>query len=641
MAVKCWQAMEQSSFEELPHDRKVRAAAAGSVQDVVSCSSNHLSAELSRTTSSFVTPFGAESSLKSDGVQRGSGSSVPQYASIIPHATNLDGRESQALSRLSSGFWIKMSKLGHTCSMASSRSYFLGLRPEYITVESRSSSHSDEMEVEVELNVVPVHKVKKGWKRQMSAESLYSRKQSLVWSPQSICRRCIEGAEFIVLLFESCWIPVQIAFNPYWGSVSSEIEYVLTVFWTVDVCLSFNCGYVDHLGDVVMDRRLIALKYLKTWFFIDFAAVLSNWIFMVIGNASGQQRSAWVGQVLSVLRAMRLLRLQKLYRVLRAFEQRLNSSFALMVFHSWKLFLALGYFIHLQACVWYLIGTSSTDGWVHGHNFAHRSKLQLYAIALFFSMTYFSGVKFVDLQTTAEVTFCSLVGFYGGFWSFLTCFGSVMNMMHSHSRMQQRQQSAARFLNEYLELHSISVDLSVRAKTCLKSRSSGYEEQFKLDDIGLPKQIMADIEEEANRPFLLGHPLFTSIFKIHARSLRYVCNEACMQKSYVPGEDVFVTDASCDAMIIQTAGRTTYSYIGDGDNNVVETVREGEWLAEVCLWAVWAFRGNLKTESNVSTVEVSVSGFLAMVRTFAPYFSSGFFSRYAQTFLETLGQVMT
>eukprot|EP00928_Gymnodinium_smaydae_P086413 TRINITY_DN7049_c0_g5_i1.p1 TRINITY_DN7049_c0_g5~~TRINITY_DN7049_c0_g5_i1.p1 ORF type:complete len:830 (-),score=81.00 TRINITY_DN7049_c0_g5_i1:304-2793(-) len=569
-----------------------------------------------------------------EGGHRGSLSSQ-RSASIIP--TNLDRRESQASSRLSTvstGFSIKISKLGQACSMASSKSGVIGLRPEW-TDESRLSSCSDESDDEVELNVVSVQKLKRGWKRQMSAESLDSSKRSLVWGPQSIGRRCLEGVTLMLLLYECCWIPVQIAFNPSSLRVSSAIEYVLTVFWTFDMCLSFNCGYVDHLGREVMDRRLIASRYLKTWFLVDFAVVLPDWIFLVIDCATGQQRSASVGQALSVLRAMRVLRLQKLYRVLHAFEQRLNSSFLLMMFHTWRLVFVLGYIIHLLACVWYIIGTSSTDGWIHGHNLAHTNKLHLYANALFWSMTRFHGESIIDPQTTFEIFFCSFVGF-GALLSFSSFVSTVTNMMLSLSRMQEKQTYAAQLLNEYLETHCISVDLSVRAKTCLNSRSSGCEEQVKLDSIGLSKQIIADIKEEANRPFLCGHPLFMAIYKIHGRSLRYICNEACVQKSYAPGEDIFVMDDPCDAMIIQTAGRATYSYDGNKGNGVDETLGKGEWFAEICLWAVWVFRGNLKTESDVSTVEVSVSGFLAMVRTFAPFFSNGFFSRYAQMFLETL-----
>eukprot|EP00928_Gymnodinium_smaydae_P030542 TRINITY_DN22685_c0_g5_i2.p1 TRINITY_DN22685_c0_g5~~TRINITY_DN22685_c0_g5_i2.p1 ORF type:complete len:313 (-),score=34.60 TRINITY_DN22685_c0_g5_i2:278-1216(-) len=272
--------------------------------------------------------------------------------------------------------------------------------------------------------------------------------------------------------------------------------------------------------------------------------------------------------------------------------------------------------------------------WIARYDLGGSSDLYLYATSLFWSLTQFHGTSGINPGTTFELFFSSVVGLLTmlGFSSFLS---KVTNMMIDLSRTQEKKTRAARLLNEYLDRNHVCTDLCVRAKTCLNTRAATETVSVSLDDIGLPKQMIADIKEEAIRPSLLRHPLFSAIAEIHSRCLRHLCQEACEQNYYAAGETIFILDDPCDSMIMQTSGRTCYCLKEQAEEEA-EEISKNEWFAEACLWVVWVHRGDLKTLSTTFTLAVSATDFSATVELFLPFFGRSFFSTYATMYLHEL-----
>ena len=110
---------------------------------------------------------------------------------------------------------------------------------------------------------------------------------------------------------------------------------VLSLIFIVDICFTFNTAYLEaHLeGDVwVIDRRMIATKYLQGRFFIEalgaYPAELADLIWAVSAGYSadavtshlqGDHVHVVAEEQVAVLRAMRLLRLLRCAQPTRHF----------------------------------------------------------------------------------------------------------------------------------------------------------------------------------------------------------------------------------------------------------------------------------------------------------------------------------
>ena len=120
----------------------------------------------------------------------------------------------------------------------------------------------------------------------------------------------------MALLFTALVTPFEVAFlEPVTGDALYVINWVVNGIFIVDMVFQFCMIYPSETAEGlrwVDDPRLIALKYLKGWFVIDFVSVFP--IGAVAGAAApSQDLSQLVG-----LRTIRLLRLIKLVRLVRA-----------------------------------------------------------------------------------------------------------------------------------------------------------------------------------------------------------------------------------------------------------------------------------------------------------------------------------
>lgn len=72
----------------------------------------------------------------------------------------------------------------------------------------------------------------------------------------------------ILILYEIITIPIRISFDV---EVSAEFGYIVTAAFLFDILITFNTAvYVN--GNINYSYKIIALDYLKLWFWIDTVA---------------------------------------------------------------------------------------------------------------------------------------------------------------------------------------------------------------------------------------------------------------------------------------------------------------------------------------------------------------------------------
>ena len=137
---------------------------------------------------------------------------------------------------------------------------------------------------------------------------------------------------FIILLATvNCFqIPYNVAFsdieetNIFLDVFNGLIDF----FFMMDVLINFRTSYInEHTGTEILDTKMIAVKYLKTRFFVDMLASIP-FDFLSYGF-SDDKGNAFLLQMLGLLKLVRVLRLSRLITYLN-FKNDVKMSLKLI-----------------------------------------------------------------------------------------------------------------------------------------------------------------------------------------------------------------------------------------------------------------------------------------------------------------------
>lgn len=130
------------------------------------------------------------------------------------------------------------------------------------------------------------------------------------------------------------------------------LQFVLVVPQSDGVVTAVGLGRTGF----IIDPRVLAKRYLKSWFLIDLLSVLVSAIDVVTISSQGQGDNNFGKlRALRVLRALRLIKLFRLARTSRIFkrwETYFSIDYAAMSLMSAGT--SICFFAHLMACIWAL-----------------------------------------------------------------------------------------------------------------------------------------------------------------------------------------------------------------------------------------------------------------------------------------------
>ena len=79
----------------------------------------------------------------------------------------------------------------------------------------------------------------------------------------------------LFILYDIILIPVQIGFATLITGFFETFELIENFFFFFDLLLNFRTMYFDE-GVLISDYKAVSRHYLRTWFTLDFLAVLLN-----------------------------------------------------------------------------------------------------------------------------------------------------------------------------------------------------------------------------------------------------------------------------------------------------------------------------------------------------------------------------
>jgi len=146
--------------------------------------------------------------------------------------------------------------------------------------------------------------------------------------PHSTFRRFWEVAILILVLFQAVYIPYTVSFKVVndFGSSWWVFDLSTDVLFMMDLIMTFNVAIITPQNKLVLDRRIIAVTYLKSWFWLDLAASVpfdliiqaaSEEGFSDTGSENSGSNTAGATSLLKGFKLPRLLRLLKIMRLMR------------------------------------------------------------------------------------------------------------------------------------------------------------------------------------------------------------------------------------------------------------------------------------------------------------------------------------
>jgi len=201
----------------------------------------------------------------------------------------------------------------------------------------------------------------------------------------------------ILILYSATIMPYAMLFYPD-SNFRQQLETFMNILFFIDIIINFFLCYYkeDDRTELVTDRRVIAIGYLRGFFILDFFSTLP--INMIISsNANRLVRLLKLPRLIKMLKLLRFVNIQEMIKgTTLSYYLRLNGGIVKIL----VLILISLLFVHLGACLWCAIGYLDGDyprTWIYRYGFVNYKDFEVYFIAFYYCFTMLTTVGFGDI----------------------------------------------------------------------------------------------------------------------------------------------------------------------------------------------------------------------------------------------------
>jgi len=449
-----------------------------------------------------------------------------------------------------------------------------------------------------------------------------------VFSPTCRSRLVWDIIGMFLLVYDFVMIPIRLFESP------ETVFYALTdwatlLYWTFDMVFSTITGFVEK-GVTIMEPKPILIHYLKTWFVVDLCVVGPDWVVTLIamsqqGDGDGRASTTRLLRIFRIFRTIRLLRATKLKRVIRQINDQIESEVVFLAVHVAMLMIAILFFNHLCAGIWYFIGDlHMQDGdynWIQAGDVADRTLGYRYIASLNWSLSNFGfGQASLQPQNDAEGIFaiCLLML---GISSFVTISSQVTTMVQKMEQSKDEAHKQLWLLRRFFRQKAVPRGVAFKTLRYIEHKLARQEEFVQEAQLDVLLLLSDNLKFELTysvhyRP-IRGHPLFDACERSSEGAVYRLSSVAFTMAHNAPGDIIFKYLQPSSVMTFVTSGILTYTAknVADSVTFIDCEVVANNWLSEQTLWAQgWSHLGDLSSIADVETIKVHAEKYAERVQ---------------------------
>ena len=296
----------------------------------------------------------------------------------------------------------------------------------------------------------------------------------------------------LLIFYSVMVVPLRIGFPiaelKFVTSSACWIDSVVDICFVIDIIFCFNQAVEIHVDgeEIIVDDRIgIALKYLKTWFIIDFLSTFpfdkivsgGSWSSCAVeeeeDNGGGSARAVKLIRVFRLIRLLKLMRILKLGRIMEKLPlDDINPN----IFELGTLVLKTTFVAHLLCCFWFFTASDtfvdpedpSDLTWTVNFNMLNQTLEMQYVTSFYWTIATMLAVGYGDVHAvnSGERIYSILAQLIGSV-VFGAVIGTVSNLVRSRDPQGRARKERMDELKHYLTERSIPPALSKKAREAL------------------------------------------------------------------------------------------------------------------------------------------------------------------------------
>lgn len=390
-----------------------------------------------------------------------------------------------------------------------------------------------------------------------------------------------------------------------------------TIF-LIDIVVNFRTGIMqqDNAEQVILDPKLIAKHYLKTWFFLDLiSSIPLDYIFLIFNQLQDFSESFQIlhaGRALRILRLakllslVRLLRLSRLVRYVSQWEEVyfLNMASVFMrIFNLICMMLLIG---HWSGCLQFLVPMLQgfpSNSWVAINELQEAFWLEQYSWALFKAMSHMLCIGYGRFppQSLTDM-WLTMLSMISGATCYALFLGHATNLIQSLDSSRRQYREKVKQVEEYMAYRKLPREMRQRITEYFEHRYQGkfFDEEAILGE--LSEKLREDVINYNCRSLVASVPFFanadSNFVSDVVTKLRY--------EVFQPG-DIIIKEGTIGTKMYFIQEGIVDIVMANGE--VATSLSDGSYFGEICLLTNARRVASVRAETYCNLFSLSVEHF--------------------------------
>uniref|UniRef100_A0A4W3II69 Cyclic nucleotide-binding domain-containing protein n=1 Tax=Callorhinchus milii TaxID=7868 RepID=A0A4W3II69_CALMI len=319
-------------------------------------------------------------------------------------------------------------------------------------------------------------------------------------------------------------IPVGITFFKDENTTPWIVFNVVSdTFFLVDLVLNFRTGIVvEDNTEIILDPQKIKMKYLKSWFVVDFiSSIPVDYIFLIVETRIDSEvyktaRALRIVRFTKILSLLRLLRLSRLIRYIHQWEEIFHMTYDLAsaVVRIVNLIGMMLLLCHWDGCLQFLVPMLQEfppDCWVSLNHMVVNSWGRQYSYALFKAMSHMLCIGYgQQAPVSMSDVWLTMLSMIVGATCYAMFIGHATALIQSLDSSRRQYQEKYKQVEQYMSFHKLPGEMRQRIHDYYEHRYQGkmFDEESILGELSEP--LREEIINFNCRKLVASMPLFAN-----------------------------------------------------------------------------------------------------------------------------------